>query len=59
MWIVELVTNEIVCNVLEIETVKIEKVDYYTLIVDGVVWKLPEGIGLSFAEITPPNKACT
>ena len=52
VWIVELVTNEFVCNSLEIEAGKIEKVDYYTLVIDDVVWKLPEGIGLSFAEVT-------
>lgn len=55
MWIVELITNEIFCNPLEIEAENIVKVDYQTLLVDGVEWKLPLGIGLSFAEITPPN----
>ena len=55
MWIVELITNENVGNLLEIEAKNIVKVDYQTLLVDGVEWKLPVGIGLSFAEITPPD----
>jgi hypothetical protein len=54
-WIVELVTNEIICNPIEIEAENIVKVDYQALLVDGVEWKLPTGIGISFAEITPPD----
>ena len=51
IWVVELITNDAVGNILELDAKDVEKVDYHTLIIDGVAWKLPEGIGLSFAEV--------
>lgn len=54
-WIVELVSEEVVLNIIEIEAENIEKVDYHNLLVDGISWSVPEKLGMSFAEIRPAN----
>jgi hypothetical protein len=51
-WKIELVTNGVVSNQIEIEADKIVKADYQTLIIDGCKWELPVcELGLSFAMV--------
>jgi hypothetical protein len=49
---IELVTNEIVTNNLAIDAETLERRNHNILIIDGIIWELPEGIGLSFARVT-------
>ena len=51
MWRIELVTNDVICNSIEIEAETIEKVDYHNLLIDGVCWQAPKILAMSFAEI--------
>ena len=50
-WDVELVTNDVYVNTIEIEADTVEKIDYYTLLVDGVLWQVPKKLGMSFARV--------
>lgn len=50
-WIIDLITNNVLGNRIEIEADVIEKIDYQTLIIDGKKWSLPEICGLSFADV--------
>ena len=50
-WNIELVTNGIISNRVELQAGSIEKVDYHNLLVDGVLWKVPKMLGISFARI--------
>jgi len=49
-WSIELITNGIGCNPVEIDADVIIKEDYYTLNIDGYIWKL-DVPGMSFAEV--------
>jgi len=50
-WVVELVTDEIRCNRVEIDANHIEKISYSEIHVDGTPWVLPPLPGLSFAAV--------
>lgn len=50
-WRVELITNTYTCNNLELKANKVEKLDYQELDIDGVIFRLPDGIGMSFGEV--------
>lgn len=49
-WKVELITDYVTCNQLEIDALVIRKDDFQTLVVDGVKWEVPEVLGMSFGE---------
>jgi hypothetical protein len=50
-WRIELVTNDVQCNEVEIDAILVEKPDYQTLIIDGEKWELPDICGMSFARV--------
>ncbi|WP_421921390.1 hypothetical protein [Marinobacter salarius] len=54
-YTIELITNDNLCNFIDIECDKIEKVDHNHLIIDGARWELPDICGISFGEIRKIN----
>jgi len=48
---VELVTDDVICNRIEIPAQSLEKITHQCLLIDGKFWFLPEDMGLSFAEV--------
>lgn len=55
-WWIELVTNDVVCNTIELDAEWVEKTSFKTIIVDGIEWTLPDIQGMTFAEIV--REAC-
>ena len=48
---IELITNNILSNQVEIEAGALEKVDHHSLLIDGIMWRVPAELGISFGEI--------
>ena len=51
-WKIELVTGDILANIVSIDAENIVKTDHYSLFVDGIHWALPKIPGMSFGEIS-------
>lgn len=51
IWLIELVTNDVTCNNVEVSADSVEKIDYHNIMIDGVRWQLPKMLGMSFAEV--------
>ena len=51
-WMIELITNKITCNRIELEAISVVKTGYYKLLIDGRPWIVPQSAGISFGEVT-------
>ena len=50
-WAVEIITATAVANQVCLPAILVHKVDFSTVVVDNVIWKLPEIKGMSFGQV--------
>ena len=50
-WRIEIITNENIGNDITLHADQVERLDHFTLRIDGQEWKLPDIAGLSFGEV--------